>query len=482
VEISTVAIGNIFSANYKWYLKNPVGRARVTNTTSVPYQGLKLSFRLKEFMDFGYDTEIKKLDGGESAEVPLIATLNNRILEVSEDTPVQAELALTYFQDGKQETVSLTKPLRVYSRNAITWEDPRRIANFMTPKDPPVREFGVETLRDRPLSRAAEVLNPAIVTAMHLWEALSEAGVRFQSNPNNPYEALREDPNFPVDYAQFPRETLKRKSGQCDDLATLLASLLYGANVRAALLDYPGHMALMFDTETDDPAEAGLPEGEMVKHEGTWWIPLEATMMGSPFVEAYRKALYAYKTESGKGRVRILDPRKAWETYEPATLPESVSVNEVPKAAARAKRFASDAETLAGQRYEFLKKLYDDALAADPKDADALVLLGLLEHGKGDAAAAAAAFEAALAVDPKHVSALNDLAGLAFLAGDFAKAEARFLKAAAVEPADAELWLNLVKTAVNLKDREKALAYSQKALALDKSLKPAVDTLLGHLK
>jgi DNA-binding beta-propeller fold protein YncE len=482
VEISTVVIGNIFSANYKWYLKNPAGRARVTNNTSVPFQGLKLTFRLKEFMDFGYDTEIKKLEGGESVEVPLIATLNNKILEVSEDTPVQAEFSLTYFQDGRQEKVSLTRPLRVYSRNAITWEDPRRIANFLTPKDPPVREFAVEVLRDRPKSRAAESLNPNIVTALHLWEALSEAGVRFQSNPNNPYEALREDPNFPVDYAQFPRETLKRRSGQCDDLATLLASLLYGANVRSVLLDYPGHMALMFDTETDDSAEAGLPESGLVKHEGTYWIPLEATMMGGPFVEAYRKALYAYKTESGRGRVRVLDPRQAWETYEPATLPEAASVTEAPKAAARAKRFSADAQSLAVQRYEFLKKLYDEQLAADPKDADVLVQLGLLEHGKGDAASAAAAFEAALAVDPEHVAALNDLAGLAFLAGDHAKAEALYLKAAAADPSDAELWLNLVKTAVNLKDKAKAQGYAQKALARDGSLKPAVDNLLGHLK
>ena len=482
VEISTVVIGNIFSASYKWYLKNPAGRARVTNNTSVPFQSLKLSFRLKEFMDFGYDTEIKKLDGDESAEIPLIATLNNKVLEVSEDTPVQAEFALTYFQDGRQETVSLTKPLRVYSRNAITWEDPRRIANFMTPKDPPVREFAVEVLRDRPKSRAADSLNPNIVTAMHLWEALSEAGVRFQSNPNNPYEALREDPNFPVDFAQFPRETLKRKSGQCDDLATLLASLLTGANVRSVLLDYPGHMALMFDTETDDPAEAGLPAEEMVLHEGTFWIPLEATLVGSSFAEAYRKALYAYKTENAKGRVRILDPRQAWETYEPATLPEAGWTAEAPTASARAKRFASSAEALAAKRYDFLKKLYAEELSENPKDADVEVQLGLLEHEKGDAAAAAASFEKALSLDPKNAAALNSLGGLAFLDGDFAKAEAQYLKAAAAAPSDAEVWLNLVKTAVNLKDKAKAQGYAAKAAAQDKSLKPALDTLLGNLK
>jgi len=482
VEISTVAIGNVFSANYKWYLKNPVGKVVVTNNVNVPFQNLKLTFRLKEFMDFGYDTEIKRLDPQEAVEIPLIATLNNKVLEVSEDTPVQAEFTLTYFENGKSQTVSLTKPLRVYSRNAITWENPERIANFLTPKDPPVRDFQVGALNDLPRAPGAEALNPNIATAMHLWDALSEAGVRFQSNPNNPYEAIREDANYPVDYSQFPRETLKRKSGQCDDLATLIVSMLYGAGVRAALLDYPGHMALMFDTEADDPLDAGLPEGEMIKHEGTYWLPLEATLLGSSFPEAFRKALYAYKTEAEKGRVRILDPRRAWANFEPATLPEIKWTAEGPKPEARQKRFSEESAALAAERYQFLKKHYEGRLQADGKDVDARVELGLLEYQKGDTGAAVEEYNKALAIDPKNPSAWNNLAGIAYLAGDNARAEEQYLKAVEADPQDADIWLNLVKTGVRLKDKGKAQGYAQKALALDASLKPAVETLLGKLK
>ncbi|MBI4676051.1 MAG: NHL repeat-containing protein [Elusimicrobia bacterium] len=110
VEISTVAVGDVFSANYKWYLKNPVGSVTVKNNVNAPFQNLKVTFRLKEFMDFGYDTEIKRLGARETAEVPLIATLNNKILDVSEDTPVQAEFELSYFEEGQPRSVSLTKP------------------------------------------------------------------------------------------------------------------------------------------------------------------------------------------------------------------------------------------------------------------------------------------------------------------------------------------------------------------------------------
>ena len=79
------------------------------------------------------------------------------VLDVSEDTPIQAEFTMTYFESGKQQTVSITKPLRLYSRNAITWQDPQRIANFVTRKDPPVRDFvrGVSTLEFKNRKAAA---------------------------------------------------------------------------------------------------------------------------------------------------------------------------------------------------------------------------------------------------------------------------------------------------------------------------------------
>ncbi|MEK7858932.1 MAG: hypothetical protein AAB320_07300 [Elusimicrobiota bacterium] len=478
IEISTITLGSIFSANYKWYLKNSVGTAILTNNVNVAFQNVKLTFRLKDFMDFGYDTEIKKLEPQQTVEVPLIATLNNKILEVTEDTPIQAEFTLTYFESGKSQVVSLTKPTRVYSRNAITWEDPRRIANFVTPKDPPILEFMRETLRQAPKNPLAEGLNHNLVTALHLWDSLSETGVKFFSNPNSPYEEVSEDPNFPVDYTQFPRETLKRKTGQCDDLVTLLVAMFDGAKIRAAILDYPGHMALMFDTEAEAAEDIGLPAEDMILHEGTYWIPVEATLVGKPFNEAYRKALYAYKAEHEKGKVTILDVRKAWGTFEPATMPASDWTAEVPPPAARGRRFNEEVAVLASERYKSLKKRLEAKLKEDGKDVDARLQLGILEHQNGNQDAAVEEFNKVLAVEPDNASALTNLGNLAFLAGDNAGAEAQFLKAAAADAEDADIWLNLVKTAVRLKNKDKAQEYAQKAVALDASLKPIVDILL----
>lgn len=478
VEISTITIGNIFSSNYKWYLKNPIGKLTLTNNVNLAFQNVKVTFRLKDFMDFGYDTEIKKLSPQQTVDIPLIATLNNKILEVSEDTPIQAEFTLTYFEGGKQQVVSLTKSLRVYSRNAITWEEPRRIANFITPKDPPILEFMRESLRSAPKKAGAETLNRNLVTTIQLWDSLSEAGVKFFSNPNSPYEKISEDPNFPVDYTQFPRETLKRRTGQCDDLVTLLISMLDGAKVRAAILDYPGHMALMFDTESADPAEIGLSVDRLIKHGDSYWIPVEATLIGKPFQEAAEKGLFSYKAESEKGKVKIIDVRQAWTDFEPATLPAVDWNLEVPTPAARERRYAEEIGAFTSERYKFLKTYYQGLIKDDGKDIDSRLQLGLVELQAGKKDAAIEEFNKILAVEPKNASALTNLGNVAFLAGENEAAATQYLKASEAEPDDADIWLNLFKTELRLKNKDKAREYGQKAVALDKSLEPAVENML----
>jgi sugar lactone lactonase YvrE/tetratricopeptide (TPR) repeat protein len=480
VEISTAAIGNIFAANYKWYLKHPVGKVSVTNNVNVPFLNVKVTFKLKDYMDFGFDTEIKKLEAKQTVDIPLIATLNNKVLEVTEDTPIQAEFSLSYFEDGAARTASLTKPLRLYSRNAITWDDTRKIANFVTYKDDPVKSFKAASGGDFKNSKA-EALNPAVLKALKVWNALGEYGIKFAANPANPFETAHDDPNFPVDYTQYPRETLKRKSGQCSDLTSLYAALLMDSEVRTALLDYPGHITLMFDTEADDAAEAGLPADMLVEHDGTMWVPVEVTSVGKPFTEAISKAAYAYKEEAAKGKVKVIDLESTFAEYEPVSMPPTDFTPAAPSAAALEKRFDEQVDALAKERHELLVKLAASALRKNPKDGEAQVQLGLAELQFGDRAAAKTAFEAALSLDSSDAAAANNLGSVDFLSGDYVGAEARFLQAAQLDGADGDVWLNLTKSAAKLKKADKAREYGAKAASATPEYRPIVDALVKSL-
>lgn len=478
VEISSVTIGNIFAANYKWYLKNPLGTATLTNNVNVAFQNVKLTFKLKDYMDFGFDTEVKSLSPKQTVEIPLIATLNNKVLEVTEDTPIQAEFTLTYFEGGQQKNVSVTKPLRLFSRNAITWQDPQRIANFVTRKDPPVRDFGKSAITQEFKNRKASALNRNLLRAVKIWNALSEYGLKFAANPANPFEQISEDPNFPVDYTQLPRETLKGRAGQCSDLTSLYAALLEDNEVRAAIVDYPGHMTLMFDTEAEDPTEAGLPPDMLVEHEGTYWVPVEVTYIGKPFYEAVAKAAYAYKVEEEKGRVKVYDLHAAWSTYEPVTMPPTDFSPKFPEASALERRYDDQVNQIAKDRYQFLKKYYSDEIKTNGKDTDAQLQLGIVEYQFGSRDAAVTEFNKVLAIDPNNAAALNNLGNVAFLEGDNAEAEKRYLQAAELEAADPVIWLNLVKTAIKLKKTDAAKAHAKKTLSLAPSFKPFVDGLV----
>lgn len=481
VEISSITLGNIFSANYKWYLKNSMGLAIVSNNVNVPFSNVKLTFKLKDFMDFGFDTEVKTLGPKQTVEIPLIATLNNRILEVTEDTPIQAEFTLTYFEGGKQQTISLTKPLRLYSRNGITWEDPNRIGNFITRKDPPIFDFSKNAITQSFRNRKAAALNGSVLKALKLWNALGEYGVKFAANPANPFEQVSEDPNFPVDYTQFPRETLKRRTGQCSDLVSLYAAMLDANEVRVAVLDYPGHMTLMFDTEAEDPLDAGIPEELLVLHDETYWLPIEVTYIGKPFYEAVSKAAYAYKTEANKGRARIFDVHKAWGTYEPVTMPPTDFSPVVPDATALERRYDDQVNVLAKDRYQYLKKHFEGEIKRAGKDTDAQLQLGIVEYQFGNREAAITEFNKVLALDPENAAALNNLGNLAFLEGDNVEAERRYYQAAKLDPEDAVIWLNLLKTSIRLKKPDQAREAGAKAVALANGYKPFVDNLVKGL-
>lgn len=475
IEITKVDIGNIFSANYKYYLKNPVGSLKLVNNEDLLFKNVKISFALKDFMDYPYDIPLEEIEPKAALGIPLQATLNNRILDVSEDTPIQALFTITYYESGREQRISLAKPLKVYSKNSIVWDKPERLANFVTTKDPPVFDFGRSILSMK-LEGGETVARP-LRDAAALWDALGAIGLSYVPDAKSPYERVSEDAAFPEDTVQIPRETLKHRTGDCDDLVALCASLFEGASLRTAFLDYPGHLAFMFDTGAGDPAAVGLPEERLVSYGGSYWVPVETTLVGKSFAEATRTAANLYRQMDDKHKVRVIDVHEAWATYEPMTLPASQWNPEAPKGEEVGKRFAADAKALAEDRYAALKSLYGQRLKSDGADAEARVELGLLELEAGKPAEAKKQFEELLKENQQDPAALNNLGSLAFSEGDFQAAEAFYAKAAAADAQDPGILLNRARAAIALKKGAEAKAFLDAAAKKDGSEALQVDEL-----
>ena len=118
-------------------------------------------------------------------------------------------------------------------------------------------------------------------------------------------------------------------------------------------------------------------------HEGSVWIPVEMTMVGSSFTRAWQKAAEEYRDWSAKGKVEIVNTQKAWDTFRPVTLPSSeTSAAKVGREEIEA-MFKDELEGLAAQRLANLSAEYLDMLKKNQNDGNALTQLGILYAENG---------------------------------------------------------------------------------------------------
>ena len=470
VEIIPTDLGYVFSANYKYYLKNPIGKVKIKNNTDSSFSNVKFSFYLKDFMDFPSDSIIKEIAANKETEVNLMGTLNNRILSITEDTPIQAQLTVTYYDGGEEKKITLNKPLKVLSKNAIVWDRPERLANFITPKDTPVFSFSRFSLVAKSkFEKEAKLIDENIFKVLLLWEALGDYGISYLQDPVNPYSAIKSSGAQALDTVQFPRNTLKMRSGDCDDLTALLASLLEASGVHAALLDYPSHIALMFDTEKANPQETGIPAEYLIKRDNTYWVGLETTLLGKDFFDAIKHQAVMYR--ENKKDVKAIDVRTAWTFFEPVTLPESDKDFSDRKRKKLDEKITEAIKSLSNVRYNYLKKRYKAVLRTKPNDRETLINFGILYAEYGEYKNARKHLKKLLDEDALDATVLNNMGNIEFLEGKYEKAKEYYFKASRADGYDANIWLNLARVSVKLGKKDDVKAFVKKAIKLDSSLK-----------
>jgi len=261
----------------------------------------------------------------------------------------------------KEKKITLNKPLKVLSKNAIVWDRPERLANFITPKDTPVFSFSRFSLGAKSkFAKEAKLIDENIYKVLLLWESLGDYGISYLQDPVNPYSAVKSSGAQALDTVQFPRNTLKMRSGDCDDLTALYASLLEASGIHAALLDYPSHIALMFDTEKATPQETGIPAEYLIKYNNTYWVGIETTLTGKDFFNSIKHQAVMYRDNIKD--VKVIDVRQAWTFFEPVTLPESDKNFADMKREKLDGKIVKAIKSLTKSRYNYLKKQYKTIL------------------------------------------------------------------------------------------------------------------------
>ena len=117
-------------------------------------------------------------------------------------------------------------------------------------------------------------------------------------------------------------------------------------------------------------------------------------------------------------------------------------------------------------RLDAAERLYRQVIDAEPRNADALRLLGLLEQQQGRIEGAIAWLERAAQAAGKSAPVLNDLGKAYFAAGRPADAKKCFARALSIKADDAEVHGNLGAVLAELNDLRGAAASLKRAVAL----------------
>ncbi len=473
LEIDILEMSDIFSNTYKIYENEGIGKVRLTNNTRNSIPTLKLAFNIKEYMDFSTEVEIQNLLPKESRDVAFKAVFNNKILEVTEDTPVQTELRVTYYENQKTRSYSKNNTIKLYEKHRMMWINKDRVATFITSKDPVVLEFTRAVV-----TQYADISSP-LVYAGALYEYLGFMGMTYLHHPNNPYQIVEGKTSI-VDYVQYPRETLKRNSGVCTDLVVLYTAALEGLGIRTMILGTPDHLFMMFAVgEVRDLGDSTM-NGMLVVHEGTVWAPVELTLVGSSFMKAWETGSKTYYEWKKKG-LELTDLARAWERYKPATLPFSDWRVQVHSKSEVSKRYGDEIGKLHRVWLKHTSDRYYVAAAQDPQDAHAFIQLGIIYGEAGELEKAQAFLEKADKLAPNNAEIKNNIGNLQYLKGKYNDARKSYEKAAELDPADPYVLVNLSLCYLKLNKKDKAAQIFRRAVDKDKQIARKHQTLAMEL-
>jgi hypothetical protein len=477
VSLERVEIPPVFAAMQSYYVSHPLGKGAIKNVEKYPIYDVSISFSQKEFMDSATTVAtIPEMRPGEVKEFDITAAFNDRIFTVVGQTPLNASLTVEYVMRNRAAAQSFTAGYDLQDKTSLTWDDLRKVAAFITPADSALRNY-TSFVRQAAKNDLVPSLNSELQVAMQLYSALAALGCLYQSDPKAPFAFVQGNPVY-TDSISIPRDTLKRITGDCDDLTVLYCSLLETVGVDTAYVTTPGHIYAAFNTKVapQDYRDIHPDRAMLLIVNNELWVPVEITMIGTQdFLTAWRTGIEEYAAHDGSpGDRAITVTREAQRTYRPVVLTETdlgVQYGETREAIVRG--FGD----VAGRLVDAILADY----ARDAKDSGnkkRYNVLGIRAATYGRYLMAEDAFNSALEMDRNYLAAQVNLGNLLYLKQDYANA-LKVLHAAeelvrrqgvAGSPDHGKVLLSIAKCYYEIESFDRADEFFKKASEIDPSL------------
>ena len=471
IRIEPPQFDRIFPVFYQYYNDNSLGSVVIANEEPGEIRDVKVALFVNQFMDTPkISAAVPTIDRDGIVEVPLFGLFTTGILDVIEPTTVSAEIQVSYRYRDQLYTKNESYTVQVLNRNNMSWDDDRRAAAFVSPNDPTVRRF-VGNVTSATRSSAENSLNDTLGQAMAIFESLRLYGLSYQIDPNSSYIELSENENA-IDYLNFPSQTLDYRSGDCDDLAILYASLLESLNIRTAFVTIPQHIYMAFHIAADrEQIEATFSStADLIYRDDGVWLPLETTLLEEGFLEAWSIGAKQWRENESRGSAGFWPLDEAWSQFAPASFEPSAIAISLPASSAMADAFTLEMTRTVSREIEPLVAELEDRIVLSGYNPRIINRLGTLYGRYGLYEEAEAQFVKALEEDPDYAPALINLGNIYFLRDDLEEALDYFERAFGIRPDDPEVLLSLARTHYERSEYAPARTRYQAAEIIDPEL------------
>jgi tetratricopeptide (TPR) repeat protein len=478
LSFEQVKLIDVFPVFYKYYDNHPIGSVKIRNSSTTALDHVRVSTSMGKFMDAPKDcAAFATLAPGESRTVDLYALLNDKVLEVTESTKVAVEIIFEYTQGKGALQQKKVETIRLLDRNALTWEDDRRVAAFVSYKDPAVLGFS-KNIVGMTKGKGSTAVNQNLLTAMAFHEALSLYGLSYVADPETPY-AQKSASNTEVDNLQFPRHTLEYHAGDCDDLSILYCALMESVGIETAFITVPGHIYMAF-TLAMDPEQAKksfFKAEDLIFQGGKTWVPVEITMRTGGFLAAWQEGAREWRESSIRSQAAFLPVHEAWKLYEPVGLPGTPAAPALPSTDKVVSAYLQEVVRFIDREiYIRAAKLQGDIQNLGETPAR-LNQLGVLYAKYGLYDRAEVQFKKAAAGN-EYVPALVNLGTAAYLVGDNDAALGYYQRAAKKAPDDPGVLLGIARVSHDLENYGEAT----RSLARLKQVDPALADKFAYIE
>ncbi len=444
VIIERVELGAVFPVFYKYYDENSIGKAILTNNGSVPIENIRVSLFIKQYMDNPKLCRAPaKLSQGERSEITLYGLFTNRVLEISEGNKVSVKITIEYSADGKNYSSDFLGTIRIHNRNAITWDDDRKVAAFVTAKDPVVMKFS-KNVAGMIKGKASNSLNSNLLMAIALHKTLNLFGMSYVIDPTTPYREFSQDRGA-IDFLQFPKQTLEYKAGDCDDLSILYNALLESVGIKTAFITIPGHILTAFsiDMKPEDAKKQFENEDDFIFVDGNTWMPIEITIIENGFLKAWQIGAKEWRENQVRDMASFYPTQSSWEIYEPVGLFGKAELS-MPDSEKIVEEYIDEVNRLISREIYSREKMLQTEIKKSGENPKTLNRLGVLYARYGLDEKAIHEFEKILK-DKEYLPALMNLGNIYYLQNDMNNALLFYERASKKEPNNPRILLGLTR-------------------------------------